>query len=149
MDSILNKLKSCNSIELLRTVGTIESIVKAINKEIYPLTVNALTYEKLYQAVNKLNKHWDRVESDDYFKNENLKYIFALTHMGGEDRNKMLRLTDELYENKDKAKKWYHEISKMIHPDLNRANKEQAEEAMKELSIIYGRIQKCFEEEDK
>lgn len=24
--------------------------------------------------------------------------------MGGEDRNKMLRLTDELYENKDKEK---------------------------------------------
>lgn len=46
MDSILNKLKSCNSIELLRTVGTIEGIVKAINKEIYPLTVNALTYEE-------------------------------------------------------------------------------------------------------
>lgn len=85
------------------------------------MTVNALTYEELYQAVNKLNKHWDRVKSDDYFKNENLKYIFALTHMGGEDRNKMLRLTDELYENKDKAKKWYHEISKMIHPDLNRS----------------------------
>lgn len=33
MDSILNKLKSCNSIELLRAVGTIESIVKSINKE--------------------------------------------------------------------------------------------------------------------
>lgn len=37
----------------------------------------------------------------------------------------------------------------MIHPDLNRGNKEQAEKAMKELSIIYGRIQKCFEEENK
>lgn len=37
----------------------------------------------------------------------------------------------------------------MINSDLNRGNKEQAEEAMKELSIIYGRIQKCFEEEDK
>ena len=113
------------------------------------MTINALTYEELYQAVNKLNKHWDRVESDVYFKNENLKYIFALTHMGGEDRNKILRLTNELYENKDKAKKWYREISKMIHPDVNRGNKEQAEEAMKELRIIYDRIQKCFEEEDK
>ena len=112
MDSILNKLKSCNSIELLRAVDIIESIVKSINKEIYPLTVNAHTYEELYQAVNKLNKHWDIVESDDYFKNENLKYIFALTHMGGEDRNKMLRLTDELYENKVKYKYLYEVFDK-------------------------------------
>lgn len=149
LNSILNKLKDCNSVELLCEIGSVEIITEAINKYIHPLTVNATTYNELYQAVDKLKRHWDTFESDNYFKNKHLRYIFALTHMEGEERNKILHLTDELYENKDDAKKWYHEIAKMIHPDLNRDYQKQAEEAMKELKIIYSRIQKCFEEEDE
>lgn len=149
LNSILNKLKDCNSVELLRGIGSVESITEAINKDIHPLAVNATTYDELYEAVDKLKKHWDTFGSDDYFKNEHLRYIFALTHMEGEERNKILHLTDGLYENKDEAKKWYREIAKVIHPDLNRDYQEQAEEAMKELTIIYSRIQKCFEEEDE
>lgn len=147
--STLNRLKGCNSIKLFREIGSVESIAESISKEIYPLTINATTYEELYQAVVKLKDHWDTFQKDDYFKNEHLKYIFALTHMEGEERNKILQLTDELYENKDKAKKWYFKIIKIIHPDLNRDYQEQAKEAIEELNIIYGRIEKCFEEEDE
>lgn len=149
MNAILNRLKNCNSSEMLYEIGSIEDISDVINREIFPLTVNAKTYEDLYQMLNKLNNHWDTFQNDDYFKSERLKYIFALTHMNGEERNKIINLTDYLYENKEEAKKWYHEIAKKIHPDLNRDCQKQAEDAMKELKVIYSRIQKCFEEEEE
>lgn len=149
MNSILDKLKNCNCIEMLGEIGSAEVIVDVLNKEIFPLVVNATTYEDIYKAVNKLASHWDTFQSDDYFKSDRLKYIFALTHMEGQQRNKIIELTDDLYENKDEAKKWYRRIAKKIHPDLNRDCQIQAENAMKELEILYGRIQKCFEEEDE
>jgi hypothetical protein len=149
MNDILNELKKCSSIEMLSKTGSIASISDVINKEISPLVINVMTYEELYQVINKLITHWDTFQSDDYFKNEQMKYIFALTHMEGAERNKIINLTDDLYESKDRAKKWYHSIAKIIHPDLNRAYQKQAEDAMKELKIIYSRIQKCFKEEDK
>lgn len=149
MNSILDKLKNCNCIEMLGEIGSAEVIVDVLNKEIFPLVVNATTYEDIYKAVNKLASHWDTFQSDYYFKSDRLKYIFALTHMEGQQRNKIIELTDDLYENKDEAKKWYRRIAKKIHPDLNRDCQIQAENAMKELEILYGRIQKCFEEEDE
>lgn len=147
MNSILNKLKKCNSIEMLYRIGSLEDITDVVNKEIFPLSVNVVTYEDLYQVINKLNNHWDTFQDDDYFKSERLRYIFALTHMEGEERNRIINLTDSLYENKDEAKKWYHRIAKKIHPDSNRDYQKHAEEAMKELQIIYNRILKCFEKE--
>lgn len=145
MNSILNKLKKCNSIEMLYRIGSLEDIEYVVNKEIFPLSINVETYEDLYQIINKLNKHWDTFQDEDYFKSERLRYIFALTHMEGEERNRIINLTYSLYENKDEAKKWYHRIAKKIHPDSNRDYQKQAEEAMKELQIIYNRILKCFE----
>ena len=43
-----------------------------------------------------------------------MKYIFALTHMEGAERNKIINLTDDLYESKDRAKKWYHSINEKV-----------------------------------
>lgn len=149
MNLILDKLKNCNCVEMLGKIGSVEVIVDVINKEIFPLVVNATTYEDVYKVVNKLTNHWDTFQSDDYFKSDRLKYIFALTHMEGEQRNKIIKLTEDLYESKDEAKKWYREIAKKIHPDLNRDCQKQAEDAMKELKVIYSRIQKCFEEEEE
>lgn len=149
MNSILDKLKKCDCVENLDKIGSVENIIEAINKEIFPLVVNATTYEDIYKALNKLASHWDTFQSDDYFKNERLKYIFALTHMEGKQRNKIIELTDDLYENKDKAKKWYYGIVKKVHPDLNMDCQIQAENAMRELELIYSRIKKCFEEEDE
>lgn len=144
MKSILIKLKTCTSVKLLREIGTIEDIVKSINKEIQPLIVKATTYEELYEAVKKLNHHWCAT-NDDYFKTENLKYIFALVYMSGTERSKIINLTDDLFRDGNKAKKWYHSIAKKIHPDLNNEQAEEAEEAMKELKIIYDRMKKGFE----
>ncbi len=149
MNLILEQIKLCGGVQELKKIGPEEDILAAVRKEIFPLTTNATTYEDLYKVIEKLNSHWDTFQRDDYFKNESSKYIFALTHMEGEERNKILNLTEGLYENKDEAKKWYRRIAKIIHPDVNGSYQVQAEDAMKELKIIYSRIQKCFEEEDE
>lgn len=49
-----------------------------------------------------------------FFKDERSMYCFALIMMDGEKRNKIIGLTDELYDSKDLATKWYHRISKII-----------------------------------
>ena len=76
MNDILNELKKCSSIEMLSKTGSIASISDVINKEISPLVINVMTYEELYQVINKLITHWDTFQSDDYFKNEQMKYIY-------------------------------------------------------------------------
>lgn len=149
MNSILEKLKKCDCVENLNEIGTVENILDAINEEISPLVINATTYQEIYKALNKLACHWDTFQLDDYFKNERSKYIFALTYMEGKRRNEIIGLTDDLYENKDKAKKWYRGIAKKIHPDHNMDFQTQAENAMRELEILYSRIKKCFEEGDE
>ena len=148
MNSIIEKLKKCDCVEKLNEIGTVENILEAINEEISPLIVNASTYQEIYKALDKLAGHWDTFQCDDYFKNERLKYIFALIYMEGKRRNEIIDLTDDLYENEDKAKKWYRGVVKKIHPDLNMDLQVQAENAMRELEILYSRIKKCFEEED-
>lgn len=134
---------------MLTEIGSVYEICKAINDEIFPLSINVKNYEDLYKILTKLIHHWDTFQSDDYFKNEKMKYIFALTYMEGVERNKIINLTDDLYESEEKAKTWYHSIVKIIHPDVNRDYKESAEAAMKELGIIYSRIIKCFKEDNK
>ena len=49
----------------------------------------------------------------------------------------------------EKAKKWYINLVKKIHPDANKACPEEAQKAMTELEIIYERIQKCFANEEE
>lgn len=54
-----------------------------------------------------------------------------------------------MLEDAEKAKKWYINLVKKIHPDANKACPEEAQKAMTELEIIYERIQKCFANEEE
>jgi len=58
-----------------------------------------------------------------YFKSKQAELLFYLTKLDGKKRNELLGLTDEHYENKNLAKRWYREINKYIHPDKG-GNKE-------------------------
>ena len=65
--------------------------------------------------------------------------------MDGEERNKIINLTDDLYEDAEAAKKWYRDLVKLIHPDINLTVKKDADEAMINLRNIYDRIVRSFE----
>ena len=55
--------------------------------------------------------------NNNFFKSKQLEFLFYLIKLEGKQRNKFLKLTDEHYQNKILAKKWYKEISKYVHPD--------------------------------
>ena len=142
-------LSSIKSIEELKNVDSISNILKVINSEIAPLSATAQTYEELFQIISVLKKQWNNFYSDVYFKNENVKMIYSLLYARPEARNKNIGYSEQLLEDGEKAKKWYINMVKKIHPDANKLCPDEAQKAMTELGIIYDRIQKCFLDEEE
>ena len=120
-------LCSIKDIQELKSVDSINNILKVINSEITPMSVTAHVY----------------------FKTENVKMIYSLLYARPEVRNINIGYSEELLEDAEKAKKWYINLVKKIHPDANKACPEEAQKAMTELEIIYERIQKCFANEEE
>lgn len=87
---------------------------------------------------NKRQNTDTNIEGDKYFISLKHRYIFALTELDGENRQRILGITNELYNNKDKAKIWRNNIMKLIHPDV--CNIEDSEKAMAKLNELYSRM---------
>jgi len=87
--------------------------------------------EEVIQKSNKDNE-------DLYFKSQAHRYIFALVELDGESRQRVLDINDELYHDKEKAKKWRDNIVKLIHPDSCKI--EDMENAMAKLNYLYSRM---------
>ncbi|NVN47534.1 hypothetical protein HW542_12055 [Asaia spathodeae] len=66
------------------------------------------------------------------FVSDEKKFVFYLTKLEGKQRNLFLGITDDMYKNKEKAKKWYWKISKIIRPDLSKNS-----DAFNELKKLY------------
>lgn len=77
-------------------------------------------------------------ENDKYFKSKQHRYIFALVELDGENRAKILEITRELYNDKDKAKIWRDKLIKLIHPD--NCPIEGSEKAMAKVNELYSRM---------
>ena len=106
-----------------------------------------MEYKELIEIVKLLQDKWKDFEKDDYFKNERSKYLFCLTEVDGEKRNKYIGLTDNLYHDPELAKEWYYKISKILNPNANPTNKVIAE-AFNNLKKLYDVIKSGFEEDD-
>jgi len=149
MEITIENLKTISNEEELKAMAPLEDIIKAIEKEINPLSIHVTSYAELYNVIKGLKKHWNTFQDDSYFQNKSARYIFALTHMGGEERNRIIELTEELYDDECRAKEWYRSVVKIIHPDMNQANQEDAKKAMDILSEIYDRIKSCFNNDEE
>lgn len=149
MKVTLNQIKEINTIDELKNIGSIESVLSVINNEIKPMAVTTNTYEELFDIITTLKKQWSSFSSDIYFKNDRVKIIYSLLYARPEVRNKIIRYSEELMSDADKAKKWYLGLAKKIHPDENLECEEEAQKAMNELETIYKRIQKCFVNEEE
>jgi len=134
------------TVEDLKPLGTVSELKAMIEEIIYPLRITADSYEELLSIIEILKEKWSDLIPDGYFKNDECKYIFCLTEVDGKKRNSYIGLVDDLYENKEKAQRWYRNILKHIHPDNSSNTK--AEEAFRELNKIYKNIMDCFEEEE-
>ena len=73
-------LCSIKDIQELKSVDSINNILKVINSEITPMSVTAQTYEELFSVIAVLKKQWNNFNSDVYFKNENVKMIYSLLY---------------------------------------------------------------------
>ena len=106
----IEELKNIQSIDELKKFGSEEDIKKILEKIVTPMKINACSYQEIYETLKMLQqKHVDFIEG--FFKSKQDEYIFYLTKLDGKQRNQLLGLTDEHYENKELAKKWYKEIS--------------------------------------
>ena len=140
-------LKSVHTPRELETLGPLDEIKSTLEHEISPLQVHAASYDELYKVVAKLQYHWDSLQKDAYFKNENSRYIYALVYMDAKERNSVIGLSSSLYGDMEKAKSWYRTIAGKVHPDHNPENQEDAGKAFEALKNIYKRIQWAQEEE--
>lgn len=79
-----------------------------------------------------------KTDEDKYFKSKKHRYIFALIELDGQSRATILGITKELYNDKDKAKKWRTNLTKLIHPDV--CDIDGAETAMAKINDMYERM---------
>lgn len=135
----IGELRNIQSIDELEKLGSEEDIKVFLERIVIPLKINVSTYQEIYETLKILQqKHVDFI--DGFFKSKQDEYLFYLTKLEGKQRNQLLGLTDEHYENKKLAKKWYKEISTYVHPDKN-----GDKNAFSTLNNIY----KILNEEDK
>lgn len=144
MNIVLEKLGKVKNVGDLEKIDSLEIILSVLNNEIKPMSVTAQSYEELFSIIQILKKKLNIFNSDVYFKNENVKIIYSLLYARTDVRNENIGYSEKLLEDEKKAKKWYKNIMKKIHPDANLECKDEAKKAMEEFETIYMRIQKCF-----
>lgn len=143
---VCEKIKNIMNVEELKKLGSVEDIITIIEDIINPIQIKATSYEDLLEYIKVLQCKWTDFQDDEFFKNQESKYLFCLTEVDGKKRNEVIGLTDELYDNKNKAKKWYRNIAKIIRPDIK--NDDRTKKAFNELNKLYKNIMNSFEEED-
>lgn len=112
----IEKILSVKSKEELIEIGTIKEIVESINGITSPLQISCNDYDNVFETIGVLkNKYTDFIKGP--FISKEKEYEFYLTKLDGENREKCLGISDEHYENKKIAKKWYKNIAKIVHSD--------------------------------
>lgn len=110
------ELEKIQSIEDLQNSGNIPDLVEQIKCLISPLTVEADTYDALFETVQCLQKNWLPLAKGPFISRQ-AELVYYLTKLEGKQRNKAVGITDDLYDDKPKAKKWFKKLSNIVHPD--------------------------------
>lgn len=112
----IEDLKSITNFESFIKLGSFTDIRNRLNEIVAPLKIEANTYEELYEVFRCLLEKWIDFKKGP-FVDERAEYAFYLTMLEGKQRNKMLGITDEMYNSPELAKRWYRKVSKLVHPD--------------------------------
>jgi hypothetical protein len=110
------ELEKISSIEDLKEAGNVPDLVKQIQNMISPLKIEADTYDELFDVVICLQKNWLPFTKGPFISRQ-AEFIYCLTKLEGKQRNRAIGITDEHYEDTTIAKKWYKEVSQLVHPD--------------------------------
>ena len=115
-------IKNITNIEELKKLGSIENIITTIEEIIKPIKIKATSYEELVEYIKVLQCKWIDFQDNKFFKNEESKYLFCLTEVDGKRRNEAIGLTDDLYDDKEKAKKcrfWFRAVVRVFPAALS------------------------------
>lgn len=120
----IEELKLVTNLESFKSLGTLSDITKKLNEIVAPLKIEANSYEELYEVFQCLLEKWSDFKKGPFI-DERSEYAFYLTMLEGKQRNKMLGITDEMYNSPELAKQWYRKIVKLVHPDtgIDKTNK--------------------------
>jgi hypothetical protein len=110
------ELEKISTVEELKKAGNIQDLVKQIKNTISPLTIEADTYDELFGVVICLQKNWVSFVKGPFISRQ-AEFIYYLTELEGKQRNNAIGITDDHYEDTNIAKKWYKDISQLVHPD--------------------------------
>ena len=77
----------------------------------------------------------EKLDLSIYFMSQAHKCVFALCYLDKGIRMELLGITEELYEDKEKAKDWYRRIAKIIRPDSCKLP--DSEKAIAKLNELY------------
>lgn len=138
-------LKKLKSVEELKQFGSVTEIVQLFEKIVFPLRVHAESYEELFEVLLLLREKWVDM-CDGFFCSKQKEFTFYLTKLEGKQRNHLIGLTDDLFEDKALLKNWYRNLTKIIHPDVN--NDELSELAFNTLNELYQTILETFKEDN-
>lgn len=136
-------IKKIKSVEDLQKSGTVLELVEHINALTHPLKTEANTYEELYETVCCLQNKWLPFIKGPFISKQ-AEYIYYLTELEGKQRNKAIGITDDLYEDITHAKKWFQQLSQLVHPD-----KGGNTNAFSELKNLYDVMVDIEEDEDE
>lgn len=110
------EIEKIRSTEDLRKSGSVSDWAKRIKELIHPLTIEANTYDELFEIVSCLQKNWLALIKGPFVSRQ-AEFVYYLCKLEGKQRNLALGITDDHYEDKEKAKKWYRELAQIVHPD--------------------------------
>lgn len=113
---IIAALFEARKVEDLKILGSVVELQNTLNDLFQPFVLSADTYEQIYLAVDSIRSSLMHLKSYPFVSRQ-AEAIFSLTELEGKNRNERLGITDEMYEDKDLARKWYKSLVQIIHSD--------------------------------
>ena len=110
------EIEKIHSIDDLRNCGSISDVAEKICRLIRPLKIEVNTYDELFEIVVCLQKNWLPLAKGPFISRQ-AEVVYYLTKLEGKQRNNAIGLSDDIYEDPEKAKEWYRELRGLVHPD--------------------------------
>ncbi len=110
------EIEKIHSIDDLRDCGSISDVAEKICRLIHPLKIEVNTYDELFEIVVCLQKNWLPLVKGPFISRQ-AEVVYYLTKLEGKQRNNAIGLSDEIYEDPEKAKEWYRGLRGLVHPD--------------------------------
>lgn len=110
------ELFEVKSISDLAKLGSAVDLCKLLNEVYYPFKLDGDTYETIFAAVKAVRESLSNLKSYPFVSRQ-AEAVFALTELGGKERNVRLGFTDAMYKDTLLSRQWYKSIAQLVHSD--------------------------------